>query len=183
VLTSFPSNLNNCPSDSAESTLSSATRIRRRLDEPTGSTATVGWVDVDPTHSEFVGNDHLTTALGRDYHDVPPNRGLWKGRAEESISVTVKVEPVDRVPIEWNEWATPVYRPAGGGQYQRQGNASSTRGKSRSRPAYPNQPGLRAGLLNQQSEQQQQQQQPWSAVAGALDPIRARPRAFSPAAR
>lgn len=51
------------------------------------------------THSEFVGNEHIATAVGCDYHDVPPNRGLWKGRADETISVSVKVEPVDRVPL------------------------------------------------------------------------------------
>jgi transglutaminase-like putative cysteine protease len=125
----------------------------------------VGWVDVDPTHGEFVGDDHVTTAVGRDYHDVPPNRGLWKGRAEESIAVSVKVEPVERVPVEWNDWGAPAFRPGAGGmyqyqsqsqypyQYQRQG--SGARG-GRPRAAYPNQPGLRAGLINQQSEQQQQ---------------------------
>ncbi|MCA1685881.1 MAG: transglutaminase family protein, partial [Planctomycetia bacterium] len=49
-----------------------------------------GWVDIDPTQGQFVNDDYVTTAVGRDYHDVPPNRGLWKGRAEESINVSVK---------------------------------------------------------------------------------------------
>ena len=71
----------------------------------------VGWVDVDPTTREFVADDHVAIAFGRDYSDVPPNRGLWKGRAEETIAVTVKVEPVDRVPMEWNEWSQPAARP------------------------------------------------------------------------
>ena len=45
------------------------------------------------------------TAVGRDYSDVPPNRGVWKGRADETITVTVKVEPIDRVPPDWSDWS------------------------------------------------------------------------------
>ncbi|MGE3822328.1 MAG: transglutaminase domain-containing protein [Isosphaeraceae bacterium] len=116
----------------------------------------VGWVDVDPTHREIVGDDHISTAFGRDYHDVPPNRGLWKGRAEETINVSVKVEPIDRVPLEWNDWTTPAFRPNSQGSHQRQGGFASTRGTVKPRPAYPNQRGLRSGHVNQQSEQQQQ---------------------------
>ena len=59
-----------------------------------------GWVDVDPTHGTFPGDDHVMIAVGRDYSDVPPNRGVWKGRADETISVSVKVDPIDRVPTE-----------------------------------------------------------------------------------
>ncbi|HZW33868.1 MAG TPA: transglutaminase family protein [Isosphaeraceae bacterium] len=65
-----------------------------------------GWVDVDPTHGTFPGDDHVKIAIGRDYSDVPPNRGVWKGRARETIAVSVKVEPLERVPAEWTEWAT-----------------------------------------------------------------------------
>ena len=64
-----------------------------------------GWVDVDPTHGTLPGDDHVKIATGRDYRDVPPNRGVWKGRARESISVSVKVDRIDRVPAEWTEWS------------------------------------------------------------------------------
>jgi transglutaminase-like putative cysteine protease len=126
-----------------------------------------GWVDVDPTHDEFVGDEHVTTAVGRDYHDVPPNRGLWNGRAEESMSVSVKVEPVDRVPVEWHDWYPSSFRssaqsqtqwPGNGGQRQSQGLRQRTRPKNRTVAAYPDQPAPRDGLINQQCEQQQQQQ-------------------------
>lgn len=116
----------------------------------------VGWVDVDPTHDTFVNNNYVVTACGRDYHDVPPNRGLWKGRAEETIGVTVTVEPVDRVPLEWNDWNAPTFRPAGQGQYQYQRQGPNGRPSTRNRTAYPQQSGQRPGLINQQSEQQQQ---------------------------
>ena len=119
----------------------------------------VGWVEIDPTRGAYCDNDHVMTAVGRDYHDVPPNRGLWKGRAEETIGVSVKVDPVDRVPLEWNDWDPPAFRtasPSGQAQFQRTGPGGMRQSQRRSRSAYPNQPGPRSGLHNQQSEQQQQ---------------------------
>jgi len=58
----------------------------------------VGWANIDPTHGRWVGSEHVVTAVGRDFSDVPPNRGMWKGTANEAIGVTVGVRPVDRVP-------------------------------------------------------------------------------------
>jgi transglutaminase-like putative cysteine protease len=62
-----------------------------------------GWVDVDPTQGKIVGDEHVVTAVGRDYADVPPNRGVWKGKAEETINVAVLVEPVERLPPDWSQ--------------------------------------------------------------------------------
>ena len=113
----------------------------------------VGWVDVDPTTQKFVADNHVAIGYGRDYSDVPPNRGLWKGRAEETITVAVKVEPVDRVPMEWNEWSTPG-RPAvsTGSMFQSQRMGSMV--QRQGRPPYPNQRGQHSGLVQQQGEQQ-----------------------------
>jgi hypothetical protein len=36
---------------------------------------------------------------------VPPNRGVWKGQADETIAVSVKIEPIDRVPTDWSDWS------------------------------------------------------------------------------
>jgi transglutaminase-like putative cysteine protease len=63
----------------------------------------VGWVDVDPTRKCFADDDHVVISVGRDYADMPPNRGAWKGSAEETMRVTVKVEPVERMPSDWTE--------------------------------------------------------------------------------
>jgi transglutaminase-like putative cysteine protease len=60
----------------------------------------VGWINLDPTHGKWVASDHVVTAIGRDFSDVPPNRGVWKGDASETIAVTVNVQPVDRVPSD-----------------------------------------------------------------------------------
>jgi transglutaminase-like putative cysteine protease len=70
----------------------------------------VGWVDVDPTQGAWVENQHVITAVGRDYADVPPNRGVWKGgKAKEEISVAVSVKQVDQVPAELTELTVPAW--------------------------------------------------------------------------
>jgi transglutaminase-like putative cysteine protease len=63
-----------------------------------------GWIDVDPTRGTFADDNYVTTAVGRDFFDVPPNRGVWKGQADEVITVTVQVEPTERMPPDWAEW-------------------------------------------------------------------------------
>ena len=96
-----------------------------------------GWVDVDPTHGTFVGDDYIKIAIGRDYSDVPPNRGVWKGRADETIAVSVKVEPIDRVPPDWSEWSShpgPLVRRSWI-QSQRQGAADQAQPPGRLPPA------------------------------------------------
>ncbi|WP_422930424.1 transglutaminase family protein [Singulisphaera sp. PoT] len=119
----------------------------------------VGWVDVDPTRNDFVADGHVLTAVGRDYSDVPPNRGLWKGRAEETMNVVVKVEAIDRIPMEWNEWAPMGLRPGSSSfsQFQSQRMGSSVQTQRSSRSPYPNQRSARSGLHQQQGQQQQQQ--------------------------
>ncbi len=70
----------------------------------------IGWVDIDPTHAQWVEFEHVVTAIGRDYRDVPPNRGVWKGNAEETIQVLVNVQPTDRIPSDLVEWSdTPIW--------------------------------------------------------------------------
>ncbi len=116
----------------------------------------VGWIDVDPTRGEFPGDDYVVIAVGRDYSDIPPNRGVWIGKAQETIAVSVKVEPVDRVPQEWNEWAPqPSRREPGPAQLQRQ-RSSSSQSQWQGHAAYPNQKGRGPAQRQQQGEQQQQ---------------------------
>jgi transglutaminase-like putative cysteine protease len=66
----------------------------------------IGWVDVDPTRNTLADDNYVITAVGRDFFDVPPNRGVWKGQADEVITVTVTVEPTERMPADWAEWNT-----------------------------------------------------------------------------
>jgi transglutaminase-like putative cysteine protease len=51
----------------------------------------VGWVGFDPTNNLICGERHIRVAIGRDYADVPPTRGVFKGDAETELSVAVRV--------------------------------------------------------------------------------------------
>ncbi|MBV9885632.1 MAG: transglutaminase family protein [Acidobacteria bacterium] len=55
----------------------------------------LGWVAFDPTNNLEGCDRHVRVALGRDYADVPPTRGVYKGEAESELSVMVTVTPVD----------------------------------------------------------------------------------------
>ena len=55
----------------------------------------LGWVGIDPTHGELAGEGHVAVAVGRSYADVPPNRGVYRGDAEERISVKVTMDRLD----------------------------------------------------------------------------------------
>lgn len=51
----------------------------------------LGWVGFDPTNNLLAGERHIEVAIGRDYHDVPPTRGVYKGNAGSDLSVVVRV--------------------------------------------------------------------------------------------
>jgi transglutaminase-like putative cysteine protease len=55
----------------------------------------LGWVAFDPTNNLPGCERHIRVAIGRDYADVPPTRGVHKGEAGSELSVTVSVSPVD----------------------------------------------------------------------------------------
>jgi len=55
-----------------------------------------GWIGMDPTHSTlFVDERYIKIGSGRDYDDVPPVRGTYKGSALEKLSVSVKVSSME----------------------------------------------------------------------------------------
>ena len=60
----------------------------------------LGWVGFDPTNDLVVADRHIRVAIGRDYADVPPTRGVFTGDAEGEISVDVKVEPSEAPTLE-----------------------------------------------------------------------------------
>jgi transglutaminase-like putative cysteine protease len=74
-----------------------------RQEEVIGGMASHAWVEVmmgedswlalDPTLGKPVGLRHLRVAYGRDYGDVAPVRGVYKGHAGQSLSVDVRVRP------------------------------------------------------------------------------------------
>jgi len=52
-----------------------------------------GWMPFDPTLGKPVGPRHIRVAYGRDYGDVAPVRGVYKGQAGQSLAVDVRVRP------------------------------------------------------------------------------------------
>ncbi len=49
------------------------------------------WVGFDPTNNMMAGERHVGVAVGRDYADVTPSRGVYKGDSESQLAVGVSV--------------------------------------------------------------------------------------------
>lgn len=112
----------------------------------------LGWVDIDPTRGHFVDANHVVIAVGRDFSDVAPNKGCWKGLGEETISVSVKVESVDRMPPNWSDSS------GSRGVFQSQSQSQSQSAASRlPESSLRQQLVARSGPLRHQQSQQQQQ--------------------------
>jgi len=60
----------------------------------------LGWIGFDPTNNLLAGERHIRTAIGKDYADVPPTRGVFKGLAQSELSVGVQVSPTEAPPPE-----------------------------------------------------------------------------------
>ncbi len=55
----------------------------------------LGWIGLDPTNNLICSERHIRTAIGRDYADVPPSKGVHRGKASGEIRVAVHVTPAD----------------------------------------------------------------------------------------
>jgi transglutaminase-like putative cysteine protease len=54
-----------------------------------------GWIDIDPTNDQLVGDRYITTAIGRDYGDVPPMNGvIYTTGKTEKLDVSVDVTAI-----------------------------------------------------------------------------------------
>jgi transglutaminase-like putative cysteine protease len=58
-------------------------------------TPTHGWRGFDPTNDLVASLAHIKIAIGRDYADVPPTRGMFRGAAEERLAVLVESRSLD----------------------------------------------------------------------------------------
>ena len=54
------------------------------------------WLDLDPTNDRAAGEDYVTLAIGRDYSDVAPMRGVIHGGAQHTLRVAVTVTPAEQ---------------------------------------------------------------------------------------
>jgi transglutaminase-like putative cysteine protease len=71
----------------------------------------LSWVGLDPTNNVVARESHVRTAVGRDYADVPPTRGVFKGGASSELTVAVRVAPSDKPPppevaMESEDWSS-----------------------------------------------------------------------------
>jgi transglutaminase-like putative cysteine protease len=57
-------------------------------------TPTHGWRGFDPTNNLVANSHYVKVATGRDYHDVAPTRGTYRGQAEEDLTVDVSTRVV-----------------------------------------------------------------------------------------
>ncbi len=53
------------------------------------------WMDLDPTNNQIPGEQHITTAWGRDYGDVTPLKGVIFGGGGHSLEVSVDVDRLE----------------------------------------------------------------------------------------
>lgn len=51
----------------------------------------MGWMPIDVTHRSLVGGKHCRLAVGRDYMDACPVRGVRRGGGPEEMEVAVRV--------------------------------------------------------------------------------------------
>ncbi|MCI0547932.1 MAG: transglutaminase family protein [Candidatus Rokubacteria bacterium] len=50
---------------------------------------TRGWIPFDPTHGREIDERYVVVGYGRHYEDVPPNKGIFRGNARESLTAEV----------------------------------------------------------------------------------------------
>jgi transglutaminase-like putative cysteine protease len=52
-----------------------------------------GWAAYDPTHAHLVRERYVRLAVGRDYKDAAPTRGVFVGSATSSMEARVEIRP------------------------------------------------------------------------------------------
>jgi transglutaminase-like putative cysteine protease len=55
----------------------------------------LGWRALDPTNNQQTNEHYVKVAVGRDYADVAPVKGHYKGTASKTLSVEVSVSTVE----------------------------------------------------------------------------------------
>ncbi len=76
---------------------------------------TAGWVPFDPTHNRAVDDRYVVVAHGRHYDDVPPNKGIFRGNADEILRTEVRTQEsapkdISALHEEMEQIDVPVYQ-------------------------------------------------------------------------
>jgi transglutaminase-like putative cysteine protease len=56
---------------------------------------TDGWLDLDPTNDAIPATGHVRVAVGRDFGDVTPLRGVIRGGGRHVLTVGVRTREVE----------------------------------------------------------------------------------------
>lgn len=67
-----------------------------------------GWLGFDPTNNLVCSERHIRVAVGRDYADVPPTKGVFRGEAASSLGVSVSVQRIFELPEQPAPLQSPV---------------------------------------------------------------------------
>ncbi len=54
----------------------------------------IGWIGFDPTNDTEGDERHIRVGVGRDYADVPPSRGIFRGAAGSILDTEVVIERI-----------------------------------------------------------------------------------------
>lgn len=68
-----------------------------------------GWLGIDPTNNCLADEHFVRVAVGRDFTDVTPNKGVYRGKGQEAVWVRVETRELERVPsLSWQEELPPL---------------------------------------------------------------------------
>ena len=74
-----------------------------------------GWVPFDPIHNRPVDDHYVVVGHGRHYDDVPPNKGIFRGNADEILKTEVRTQAstpkdISALHEEMEQIDVPVYQ-------------------------------------------------------------------------
>ncbi|AJR03316.1 transglutaminase family protein [Siansivirga zeaxanthinifaciens] len=58
-----------------------------------------GWFGFDPTNNTFANENHVRLAVGRDYSDCAPVKGVFKGKVDADLYVLVEVSTTKQTDV------------------------------------------------------------------------------------
>ncbi|MBC8054527.1 MAG: transglutaminase family protein [Sphingobacteriaceae bacterium] len=72
-----------------------------------------GWLGLDPTNNCVANETHVRLAVGRNFPDCTPVKGVYKGQARHQLEVSVSVSYEDDVPEVTDLIDVPIEKPSG----------------------------------------------------------------------
>ena len=68
-----------------------------------------GWIGLDPTNNCVTSDRHVRLAVGRDFNDCTPVKGIFKGNLNHRLEVTVVVENFDNLVVTKPSYSSNFY--------------------------------------------------------------------------